>query len=427
MSKTAHVFVACIFTLLGLSFLASTVSMVREFAAADAETMAIAHSHVFIFFPLLGIVALIAFYLPSVIFTDHYLQNLGWFGWVRFGLGFIAVAAFAWFHADRLSNADLRAVWEVAPAELNRELAAGPRPPTGRCIDVEKVEALTRVRDRNQPPISGDLTKPCRRQPILSVLRTLRSEAQHRSALSVFSRNCKPDPLLERPATFDVDRYCFPAGQKLNATDCCRIQEEFRTHVRNLYVATATRSKTADFEAMLFFGKAFFLSVLLVIGVFLIVWRKTLKSHYATYLPSMERGIMVGAIVMLFWVFMDYGYQQTSDVLFGRTYDGINPRLSMFFIPWALLLLFYFMERLGKDLERVAQIATILGAGFTLLRYQEINDWTARLLGIGASRWHFAVLLVIGVLGLLALMIPRWWPDTTPAAGSDASSNSPIS
>jgi hypothetical protein len=180
-------------------------------------------------------------------------------------------------------------------------------------------------------------------------------------------------------------------------------------------------------EASLFFARAFFLSVLLVIGIFLMIWRHTLKTRYAPYLPAMERGIMVGAIAMLFWVLMDYGYQQTSDVLFGRHYDGINPRLSMLFIPWALLLLFYFMERLGKDLERVAQIATIVGAGFTLLRYQEINDWTARLLGVGAATWHFAVLAVIALVGLLALLIPHWWPGAPPTLKDKKSGVAPIS
>ncbi|MFM9941308.1 MAG: hypothetical protein ACKVP7_17635 [Hyphomicrobiaceae bacterium] len=413
MSKTAYIFVAIIFTLLGASFIASTAFMLREFATTDAETMVIAHSHVFIFFPLLGLVALAAFYLPSVIFTDHYLTNLGWFGWVRFGVGFIAVATFAWFQATRLSSQDLRAIWEVAPTELTREAAAGPLRNPGRCTDVAKVDALRQARERGENPPAGDLTKPCSRQPILTVLRDLRDKAQHRAALSTFSRNCKPDALLEKPAIDDAERYCFPAGQKLNAADCCRIQGEFASHVRNLYVASATRSKTADFEASLFFAKAFFLSVLLVIGLFLLIWRHTLKKHYAAHRPAMERGIMIGAIVLLFWVLMDYGYQQTTDVLFGRNYDGVNPRISLLFIPWAVLLLFYFMERLGEDLERVAQIATIVGTGFTLLRYQEINDWTARLLGVGAANWHFAIVAVIGLLGLVAILRPSWLP--TPA------------
>ena len=52
---------------------------------------------------------------------------------------------------------------------------------------------------------------------------------------------------------------------------------------------------------------------------------------------------------MLFWPAMDYGYQQTANVLFGRWGSaGPQLRLSLVIAPWALLLLFYFLTRLGK-------------------------------------------------------------------------------
>ena len=65
----ARIFVALSFLLLGLSFIASTALLVWEFWTLDWQTMIVAHSYLFFFFPVLGILALCAFYIPSVVFT----------------------------------------------------------------------------------------------------------------------------------------------------------------------------------------------------------------------------------------------------------------------------------------------------------------------------------------------------------------------
>jgi hypothetical protein len=416
MSRGAHLFVAVIFTLLGLSFLASTGLLIQEFREADWGSIVIAHSHLFIFFPTLGILALAAFYLPSVIFTEHYWSGEVPYGKLRFAIGFVVVAGLAYYASTLLSGQSLRAIWEVAPAELRRELAAGPAQTRLRCIDPVKVDAQRGARARGEAAAVSDVTRPCPpRLPVLKALQELRREAQQRSSLSEFARSCRPDPLMELPEAHAADRHCFPVGQKLNAADCCRVQADFSAHVRELYIGSQTRSKAAQLEPALLVLKNFFVLVLFVIGGLLLVWRKALKARYARHLPAMERGIVVGAIAMLFWVLMDYGYQQATDVLFGREQEGISPRLSLIFVPWAVLLIFYFMERLGRDLERVAQIATIVGSGYTLLRYQQINDLTARVLGVGAEWWHFVLLGIIGLALLAILLQPLWRRAPEPA------------
>ena len=64
--------------------------------------------------------------------------------------------------------------------------------------------------------------------------------------------------------------------------------------------------------------KVFFVVILIAIGGLLAVWRHRLDQHYQELVPAIERGVIVGAIAMLFWPLMDYAYQQTSDALFGR-------------------------------------------------------------------------------------------------------------
>lgn len=408
MRPIAHVFVAVIFTLLGLSFLASTALVAWEFRELDWQAILIAHSHLFIFFPTLGILALCAFYLPSVIFTDHYWFHVKPIGKPRFFFGFALVLMGALYFANSLSVNPLRAVWEVSPAALRADLAKGPVQ-ASRCFDVVRLETLAAARARGEidriPPPS-ELTRTCARLPVLTVMSDLREKAQHRLTLSVFARACRQDALLEGDPVADAGRYCFPAGQKLNAADCCRLQEAFDKNVRQLQLSTATRSLAAQYEPYLLIAKVFFILVLFVIGLFLLYWRSVLLTRYRYLLPAMERGVVIGAVAMVFWVIMDYGYQQTTDVLFGRTYQGFPQRLSLAFLPWAVVLLFYFMERLGRDLQRIAQISTIVTSAVAILSYQQLSDVTARLFGVGAAWWHFALLGGLGLIGFATLVHP---------------------
>jgi hypothetical protein len=74
---SARVFVFLVFAVLGASFLAATVSLWWEFGDAWLDFAAL-DSHLFVFFPTLGLVALVAFYIPSVLFTDLYWRHIRW-------------------------------------------------------------------------------------------------------------------------------------------------------------------------------------------------------------------------------------------------------------------------------------------------------------------------------------------------------------
>jgi len=116
---------------------------------------------------------------------------------------------------------------------------------------------------------------------------------------------------------------------------------------------------------------------------------------------------------MLVWPGMDYGYQQTANALFGRE-GGLQLRLSLVIAPWALLLLFYFLRRLGKQGETIGQIAGVITAGVAVLRYEDLNDWGVRLLGVGAQEWIVVVLLAVTLVGFVVLLWP-WRPHILAA------------
>ncbi|MBX9590658.1 MAG: hypothetical protein K2X43_15225 [Hyphomonadaceae bacterium] len=365
----ARLFVAVSFILLGATFIASSALFIHEFQSVDWFTLLVAHSYLFFFFPVLGLLALSAFYLPSVVFTHLYWTHLP-FGKVRFLAGLVLVMAAAWGFAKYLDKPP-RSIWEVSPGAL--------------------------IADK------GDAGAG--RVSILGVLADLREKAQTRVGLSSFARPCVEDPLMEEAAEMAKKRYCFPAQTNLAGAACCKAQAEFAKAVERLQQNPATRSLSAQLDAMIFLPlKVFFVLIVVAIGALLALWRDRIDQHYRELVPRLERGIIIGAFAMLFWPAMDYGFQQTANVLFGRMDAGPQLRLSLVIAPWALLLLFYFLRRLGKQGEMIGQISGVVVAAVAVLRYEQLNDWVGRLFGIGADRAILVAQVGLAVVGLVALL-----------------------
>jgi hypothetical protein len=383
--RRTRVIVAVAFVCLGLSFLASTSLLIGEFYGTDWRAMVLAHSHLFFFFPVFGILALCGFYLPSVVFADLYWQHLR-YGKARLLLGLIVLAAVSWAVTKWLDKPP-RALWEVAPQAL--------------------------ASDKGDPEdCSGD-SPACLRAPMLTALAKLRTEGQHRVGLSKFARNCTPDERLELPGEMTKARYCFPADALLDAATCCKAQRRFADEVAQRAADPAQRSLSAVCDRMFMPLKVFFVLLVITVGLLLSGSRNRIDRLYREHIPAVERGVMIGALAMLVWPGMDYGYQQTANALFGRE-GGLQLRLSLVIAPWALLLLFYFLRRLGKQGETIGQIAGVITAGVAVLRYEDLNDWAVRLLGVGAQEWIVVVLLAVTLVGFVVLLWP-WHPHVVAA------------
>ena len=287
----ARVFVAVVFLMLGASFIASTGFLVHEFQDLDWGAMVVAHSHLFFFFPVFGILALAAFYLPAVVFTDLYWRHLP-YGKLRFLLGAHRGRRRSRWSSPSCSIAEPRALWEVSPGAL--------------------------VADRGEPQGCGASSGACRRAPIVAALADLRGRGKAASAspssrAAAWSTGCS-----KCPDEMDKERYCFPAGAKLKGAACCEAQRLFRNEVARLQADPAQRSLSATYDRVFLPLKIFFVLIVVPSAALLAMWRDRIDEHYRELVPTIERGVIIGAFAMLFWPVMDYGYQQTANVLFGR-------------------------------------------------------------------------------------------------------------
>ena len=267
----ARVFVAVAYLILGVSFVASTGLLIQEFQGTDWRSMIIAHSHIYLFFPVFGILALAAFYLPSVVFMDLYWRHLP-YGKLRFLAGLVGLAAISYGVAWWL-DAKPRAVWEVSP----RALAADRGDPAG-CG-------------------AGAGSAPCRRASIHSTLASLRAGANPGGPPS--SRAAARPTRCWRPRRDGEGAPLLPADARLKAAACCEVQKRFADEVARLQADPAQRSLVAVYEAILLPLKIFFVLIVIAIGLLLAAWRDRIDLLYPEIIPAVERGVIIGAFAML--------------------------------------------------------------------------------------------------------------------------------
>ncbi len=378
----ANVFVTLVFIGLGAIFLASSAIFVHEFSGPNLQPLLMMHSHLYVFFATLGLLALAAFRLPAIILTHFYWTHVRK-GALRYLAGLLVVLATTAYFAFGLLNQSDRAIWELSSRSL---------------------ETL-----RSEPTPCGAPGQPCRNANPLAAVETLRTAATSRLGLSDFARICKPDPLMEVPDTFVKERFCFPALGKLQGAACCEAQQRFSTRIATQWREPDNRSLSANFDIIALPAKAFFIIVLVVIGILLVFWRRRLEHVYPDIAPAMERSLLIGALAMLLWPAMDYAHLTALQTLYGRWSASPEVRLSLIIGPWALLILMYFLARMSRKIERMGQLAGAAASIIAVLRYEQLNDWAVRFVGIGAPIWSVAMLAVLALIGFAVLKLGPIW------------------
>ena len=403
-SPGAMRFVAIVFGIAGVTFIATTVSLYLEFRTLPDQpagwfTIAAANSHLFLFFPTFGLLALCAFFIPAAVFVDLYWHHVP-YGRIRFVAGTIVVALASLILARSLVVSELPAVWWLKPATLQSDIG---RP--ANCDARASEPALQRATGASRPAAD----KVCARVPVLEGLAGLRRVSQTRAGLSPFVRACAVDPYIETPPEITVLRYCFASGQNMNAAQCCAAQAQFREDLTVLYAKEPRHSTTGMVHAVVLPLKVMFLLVVLIIGVMLALWRRTVDTHYRRYARRMERGIIVGAIAMLLWPISNHAFLQSFAALYGRqgqgVYSDMSAAVSLAFGVWALLLVLFFFRQHERDVEAAGKIAGALVSAVAVFKYNEIIDYSVRFVGAGSNPLEVGILGV----GLVAAFVALIW------------------
>ncbi len=378
MSRNVQGIVAVIFIVLGLSFIATTAVLYLEFQDAGWFTFAAFYSHLFIFFPTFGILALCAFYMPACALLDLYWHHVR-HGPARFAFATFLLIAVSMGVSSMLVTG-VPAVWWLKPETLNA--------------------------DRGSP--AGCTAPQCKRLSVMESVEDVRAVSSHRVGLSPFVRECVTDQLMELPAEQIQPRHCFVTKTKQTAEQCCFAQKLFTEDLTKLYESErGNHSVTGVVHAKLLPMKIFFLLMILAIGILLALWRRTIDKHYQSYTGHIERGLLIGALAMLLWPVSNHGFLQSSSVLYGRSGEGIyatiSPVLSFMFAAWALLLVVFFFRRHERDIEAAGKIGGGIASAVAIMKYDVIIDFATRYLGSGADIMGLSALAVLLVLCFVAL------------------------
>jgi hypothetical protein len=314
---------------------ATTGILIWEFGAPVWLDLASMDSHLFVFFPTLGIVALIAFFVPACAFVDLYWKEI-WWGRRRFVFGFVVVALASILVAGHILSGTNRSLWEIAPEALGA--------------------------DPSDPPDCAARGTQCQRMSLLAALTSVRQASRTHLGLGEFIRDCgtaASDPLIEPSQKVGAKRFCF-ASTPLSAApvlqadgDCCAAQVRLLSTVRD-YVSTPNQSSlTAATHAVLLPLKVFFLLIVLLISILLAVHHKKLEEHYGRDMLRIEIDLLVASTSMLFFPLMSEAYIQSAAALFGTAGRGpfatMMPIVSLLFLIWALLTGLFFYRRTGND------------------------------------------------------------------------------
>jgi len=388
MSSGIRIAVFLIFSVLGIAFLSISGVFLYEFQGVNWTNIARIYSHLFLFFPTFGILALCAFYFPACVFLDMYWRHIR-FGQARIIIGAIVLAAASYGIAVPLLSG-IPAVWQIKPEVLKAEQgddAISAKPQFSELLPA--LEATSRVRTVSQVHIG----------------------------LGPFGRDCSlvkgpgDQQYLPLPDEFTERRFCIPLDRRASGNECCKAQEKFGNYMYKLYEDPESRAVTGMVHEIVLVFIIFFLLVLFVIGLMLVIRRRSLDTHYGGSLNRLERGVLVGAFAMLFWPLSNHAFVQSYAALFGGSSKSLfvllAPGFSLLFGLWALMLLFFFLRRYKADVEMVGKVAGVIVSGIAFLRYEELVGYFERLAGSGADSLSLGFLGAILLTAFLQLVIWR--------------------
>jgi hypothetical protein len=404
MSAGARIFVAVNFIILGLSFIATTAVLYYEFgvdhnfgasAGTDWTALAAYYSHLFVFFPTFGVLALIALFVPASILVDLYWKYVP-NGKVRFMIGYMVAILLALVAGSVIgSGGSLKSMFEIKPGVLEM--------------------------DQGEPEGCAQSDAECQRAPVVNSLASVRAEAKKRAGMSKFVRDCAPDPLIGDHPERKARRYCFVTQTLIDAESCCKAQERFSQTLSKLYEDGDNRAITGLIHRYLLPFKVFFLLLVFTIAILLVVRHKTLEAHYEPYLSKLQRGVLIGAAAMLVWPLMNLAFLQSSGLLYGTAhasvYRDVSPMILAAYVLWALLLVFYFFksyDRADRDFENMGRMAGVVGSLVAAANYQTIIDYAVRIAGSGATFWTFGGIFLIVVVAFFFVVLQ---PKRTPMGG----------
>lgn len=354
MSQTSlwsRIAVTVLFVTLYAVFLIETAALFLEFGPSGlAMRLATLDAQNFIFFPIGGLLVLIAFWRPTVMLTDALGGNKFRYGILVLTAAVIVTIIASIITARAFSSSEARSMFEIAP------------------------EAL--IADQGGP----------NRAPVTEALGKLKILAGGEDGLRAYNARCDED-WLQFSTTANEEKLCFANGRMSSVAECCQAKAAFRTDLNVLHAGAP--SNLSRIHGLALQVKVFFLLMLLGLGVFLARYRPGLQKLYGASFERVSFGLAAGGAVMLTWPLMNAAYLETMSLLTGAgassAYTITAPLVALGFAIWTMLLVFFHLRSYPSQIEYAAKIGGFVAAAIGVFRYDDIIGYFTRTLGVGGS------------------------------------------
>ncbi len=372
----SRIAVTLIFAALYLAFLVETATLIYEFGPSGlALPMATLFAHNFLFFPIAGLLALIAFWRPAVLVVDALVSGKIRHGWTSLCILAGLITAVAYGMSSIFANSNTRSLFEIAPAAIQADQGISSADPAAR------------------------------RAAIGEVLVQLKINSATDGGLSRFQSRCEPE-WLRYGITANEQKLCFPTGTVTSVEACCRARTDFRSYVNALQANNP--SQLSQVHRYVLSAKMVFLLLLLTIGVLLVRLRKPLTRLYGPAIQEVSFPLAAGGALVLLWPLMNAAYLSTSALLTGdglsNAYRVTAPLFALGFGVWALLLVFFHLRTYPNHVETALKSAGAIAAAIGVFRYDEIVGYLSRTLGVGGGIVGVTV-FTVGVASLIVAVV----------------------
>lgn len=376
-SKWTRIAVTALFAAMYLAFLIETIALFTEFGPSGlAMRIAVLDAQNFIFFPVAGLLALIAFWRPVVMLADAMARGKIKYGRIVLPISLIAAMVAASAVANVFANSNSRSFYEVAPAALEAD--------DGR---------------------AETATSPAR-APLTEILVKMKIMASGESGLQAYQSRCDEE-WLQFSTSANEEKLCFPTGGVSTVAECCRAKTILREDLNALHASNPSDLFAIHGPALTV--KCFFLLLLLIVGIMLVRYRQRLQTLYGRAFESVSFGLAIGGAVMLMWPLMNAAYLQTTALLTGdgssNAYTLFAPLIALGFGIWAMLLVFFHLRSYPSQIEYAAKLGGFVAAAIGVFRYEEIIAYFTRTLGVGGGLLAIIVFAVaVGALIMSVVM-----------------------
>ena len=407
MHRGSQIFVFVIFSILSLSFWATTISLYIEFSGVYTGELIdkglwlklLTHySDLFIFFPVFGTVALIAFYTPSCALVDmywnnahHHQDNAIPYPRLRFIASFIALAVSSYFISYGILSGSERSLWQLKPAVLLADQGQG---------------------------CSGN---QCTRVSFIDGLDNVHKVSRERFMITDLARQCEPDAFVAASSmSMPSDRYCaatttfetradLSSGNLLSNEACCNAQKIFDDALKEKHADPQTNSLTHQIQKYTWPFNIFFLLILMAISILLAFRRSRIEREYADIARSVDRGVIIGAFAVAFLTIMNRSFLEATQLLHGggssiSVHRGPDTFILLFTI-WALLILFSFVQPANKQAELISRLLGSIFSVLFVLNTDIVTNYGIRYLGAGAGKLELMGIGIVALLLIVALAV----------------------